>query len=123
MYGNIGGIGLPVTLLAFGDTGMAYTMGFSLASFKVRNAKKAIILTILHLALAVIVAIAVVRMFGFAGTERGVVILNCLMPSSVANYLVIDQYLPDEAPDVAGFILLSTLAALLVLPLALTYWI
>ena len=28
MHGNVGSIGLPVTLLAFGDAGMAYAMGF-----------------------------------------------------------------------------------------------
>ena len=195
MYGNVGGIGLPVTLLAFGSEGLAYTMGFvvvillcmfsigiwipsgsfamkrlltspviyaalialafvftgatlplpleasfkilggltiplllltmghTLASFRVRDVRLAGTLTIVHLGIAVVVALFVTWFFGFSGTERGVVILCCLMPSSLANYLFADQYQPDKAPDVAGFILISTLATLLVLPLALTYWV
>lgn len=195
MHGNVGSIGLPVTLLAFGDAGMAYAMGFvvvillsmftvgiwipsgtisvravltspviyaalialglvltgthlpkpiessfdilgglaipmllltmghTLASFQVRDVKQAGLLTVLHLCIAGSVAVAVVWVFGFTGTERGVVILCCLMPSSVANYLFADQYQPDKAPDVAGYILVSTLATLIVLPLALTYWV
>ncbi|NOD95510.1 transporter [Ruegeria sp. HKCCD4884] len=195
MYGNIGGIGLPVTLLAFGGEGLAYAMGFvvvillcmfsigiwipsgsisikrlitspviyaaiialgvvftgfslpqpiessfnilggltiplllltmghTLASFQIRDVRQAGVLTIAHLGIAVVVALFATWLFGFTGTERGVVILCCLMPSSVANYLFADQYQPDRAPDVAGFILLSTLTTLLVLPLALTYWV
>lgn len=195
MHGNVGGIGLPVTLLAFGDVGMAYAMGFvvvillsmftvgiwlpsrsislravltspviyaalfalglvvtgiklpkpvdttfhilgglaiplllltmghTLAGFRVTDAGRALLLTGLHLVIAVLVAVAVVQVFGFTGVERGVVILCCLMPSSVANYLLADEYVPDGAPDVASYILVSTLSTLIVLPLALSFWI
>ncbi len=194
-HGNVGSIGLPVTLLAFGEAGMAYAMGFvvvillsmftvgiwipsrsvslkavltspviyaalialglvmtdtslpkpvaasfnilgglaiplllltmghTLASFKIGDVRQASLLTAIHLIIAASVALVVTQLFGFTGTERGVVILCCLMPSSVANYLFADQYLPEKAPDVAGFILVSTLATLVVLPLALTFWV
>ena len=80
-------------------------------------------LTGLHLVMAVGIAMGLVWLFGFTGAERGALILCCLMPSSVATYLFIDQHVPEYGPDVAGFILVSTLTTILVLPLALTYWI
>jgi hypothetical protein len=40
----------------------------------------------------------------------------------VATYLWVEIYTPEHAPDVAGFILVSTLLAVLVLPLVLVYW-
>ncbi|WP_299984942.1 AEC family transporter [uncultured Ruegeria sp.] len=195
MHGNVGNIGLPITLLALGDAGMAYTMGFvvvvlisiftigmwipagefspkklatspiiyavalslvlmatgyslpqpiaksfdilgglsiplmlltlghTLATLRIKSLGRAILLTALHLAMAVVIAGALVWIFGFTGAERGAVILCCLMPSSVATYLFIDQHMPEYGPDVAGFILVSTLTTILVLPVALSYWI
>ncbi len=195
MHGNVGNIGLPVTLLALGDAGMAYTMAFvvvvlvsiftvgmwipagsfspkklitspiiyavaisillmstgwalpvpveksfdilgglsiplmlltlghTLASLKISALGRAVTLTILHLAMAAAIASSLVWLFGFTGPERGAVILCCLMPSSVATYLFIDQHVPEYGPDVAGFILVSTLSTILVLPFALSYWI
>ncbi|GAA6159759.1 AEC family transporter [Ruegeria sp. HU-ET01832] len=195
MHGNVGNIGLPITLLALGDAGMAYTMAFvvvvlisiftvgmwipagafsakklvtsptiyavaislglmatgyslpapvaksfdilgglsiplmlltlghTLAGLRVQSLGRSVVLTMLHLGMAVLIASVLVWTFGFTGAERGAVILCCLMPSSVATYLFIDQHMPEYGPDVAGFILVSTLVTILVLPLALSYWI
>nr|WP_174840403.1 MULTISPECIES: AEC family transporter [unclassified Ruegeria] len=195
MHGNVGNIGLPITLLALGNAGMAYTMGFvvvvlisiftigmwipagafspkklatspiiyavalslvlmatgtslpqpiaksfdilgglsiplmlltlghTLATLQIQSLWRAVLLTGLHLAMAVVIASALVWLFGFTGAERGAVILCCLMPSSVATYLFIDQHVPEYGPDVAGFILVSTLATILVLPVALSVWV
>ncbi len=195
MHGNVGNIGLPITLLALGDAGMAYTMAFvvvvlisiftigmwipagefspkklatspiiyavalslvlmatgtslpqpvaksfdilgglsiplmlltlghTLATLRINSLGRAVLLTALHLLMAAVIASALVWSFGFTGAERGAVILCCLMPSSVATYLFIDQHAPEYGPDVAGFILVSTLSTILVLPLALSYWI
>ncbi|SDX56175.1 hypothetical protein SAMN05444358_10791 [Ruegeria halocynthiae] len=195
MHGNVGNIGLPITLLALGDAGMAYTMGFvvvvlisiftigmwipagefspkklattpviyavalslvlmatgyslpqpvaksfdilgglsiplmlltlghTLATLQIRRLGRAVLLTAVHLLMAFVIASMLVWMFGFTGAERGAVILCCLMPSSVATYLFIDQHMPEYGPDVAGFILVSTLTTILVLPVALSYWI
>jgi hypothetical protein len=195
MHGNVGNIGLPITLLALGDTGMAYTMAFvvvvlisiftvgmwipagefspkklvtspiiyavivaltlmatghslpqpiaksfdilgglsiplmlltlghTLATMKINSLGRSVLLTVLHLLMAVAIASALIWLFGFTGTERGALILCCLMPSSVATYLFIDQHVPEYGPDVAGFILVSTLATILVLPVALAYWV
>ncbi|WP_170476777.1 AEC family transporter [Ruegeria arenilitoris] len=195
MHGNVGNIGLPITLLALGDAGMAYTMAFvvvvlisiftvgmwipagefspkklatspiiyavifslilmstgqslpqpiaksfdilgglsiplmlltlghTLATLRVNSLARAVLLTALHLVMAVIIASALIWIFGFTGVERGALILCCLMPSSVATYLFIDQHVPEYGPDVASFILVSTLTTIIVLPLALSYWI
>lgn len=195
MHGNVGNIGLPITLLALGDTGMAYTMAFvvvvlisiftvgmwipagefspkklvtspiiysviialglmstgyslpqpvlksfdilgglsiplmlltlghTLATLRIKGLGVAMLLTALHLVMAVAIASALVWIFGFTGAERGALILCCLMPSSVATYLFIDQHVPEYGPDVAGFILVSTIATIVTLPLALSYWI
>ncbi len=195
MHGNVGNIGLPITLLALGDAGMAYTMAFvvvvlisiftvgmwipagefsprklatspiiyavaaslilmatgislpqpvaksfdilgglsiplmlltlghTLATLRITSLGRAVLLTGLHLVMAVGIASALVWLFGFTGAERGALILCCLMPSSVATYLFIDQHVPEYGPDVAGFILVSTLTTVLVLPVALSYWV
>ncbi|NVO57540.1 AEC family transporter [Rhodobacteraceae bacterium B1Z28] len=195
MHGNVGNIGLPITLLALGDAGMAYTMAFvvvvlvsiftvgmwipagefspkklatspiiyavivslilmatgqslpqpisrsfdimgglsiplmlltlghTLATLRINSLGRAVLLTALHLVMAVAIASALIWLFGFTGTERGALILCCLMPSSVATYLFIDQHVPEYGPDVAGFILVSTLTTIVVLPVALAYWI
>ncbi len=195
MHGNVGNIGLPITLLALGNAGMAYTMGFvvvvlisiftvgmwipagafsarklltspiiyavvislilmstgyalpqpiaksfdilgglsiplmlltlghTLASLRIGSLGRAVVLTVLHLVMALAISFTLVWLFGFTGAERGAVILCCLMPSSVATYLFIDQHVPEYGPDVAGFILVSTLSTVLVLPVALSFWI
>lgn len=195
MHGNVGNVGLPITLLALGNAGMAYTMGFvvvvlisiftigmwipagkfswkglftspviyavvvalallatgaelpgpiaksfdilggmsiplmlltlghTLATLKIGNIGRAVFLTLLHLGLAVVAALSLTAVFGLTGDQRSAFILCCLMPCSVATYLFIEQNVPQYAPDVAGFILISTLATLVVLPLALAYWI
>ncbi len=195
MHGNVGNIGLPITLLALGNAGMAYTMAFvvvvlisiftvgmwipagafsprklvtspiiyavivslilmgtgyslpqplsksfdilgglsiplmlltlghTLETLKINKLGRAILLTALHLVMAVAIASALIWLFGFTGIERGALILCCLMPSSVATYLFIDRHVPEYAPDVAGFILVSTLTTIVVLPVALSYWI
>ncbi|MEW2918185.1 AEC family transporter [Ruegeria sp. ANG10] len=195
MHSNVGNIGLPITLLALGDAGMAYAMGFvvvvlisiftigmwipagefsprkiatspiiyavtlslilmatgynlpqpiaksfdilgglsiplmlltlghTLATLRINRLGLAVVLTLLHLVMAVAISSALVWAFGFTGAERGAFILCCLMPSSVATYLFIDQHMPEYGPDVAGFILVSTLTTIVVLPVALSYWI
>jgi hypothetical protein len=110
----LGGLSIPLMLL---------TLGHTLATLKVGALWRSVVLTLLHLIMAVAIASLLVPVFGFTGAERGAFMLCCLMPSSVATYLFIDQHMPEYGPDVAGFILVSTLATILVLPIALTYWI
>ena len=73
--------------------------------------------------MAIIVAYLLDRLFGFQGVERGVFIVMCVMPVSVASLLFIDMYQPNESPAVASFVLISTLLAIVVLPVVLATWV
>ncbi len=195
MHNNVGNVGLPVAYLAFGDAGLAYTMGFvvvvlisiftigmwlpmgrasfrdlakspiiysvilalvlmatdtrlpkpiessftimgglaiplmlltlghTLATLKVSSVWRGCYLSLFHIVMAVGVAWGLLHVFDFTETQRGVFILSCLMPVSVATYLFIDHHVPEHAPDVAGFILISTILTVFVLPFVLTYWV
>jgi predicted permease len=110
----LGGLAIPLMLL---------TLGYSLATLKLGNLWFALRMSLLHLVVAATVAYGLVNAFGFSGTARSVFIIECLMPVSAATYLWVDMYRPKEAPAVAGLILVTTLLTIIVLPLALTYWI
>lgn len=110
----LGGMSIPLMLL---------TLGHTLATLKLSSLGRAFVLTVLHILMAATVALLLTSVFGLSGVERSAFILGCFMPSSVATYLFIEQNFPEEAQDVAGFILLSTLATILVLPVILQYWI
>ncbi|MES0884682.1 hypothetical protein [Roseibium sp. SCP14] len=49
-------------------------------------------------------------------------VLLCFMPPSAITYLPVARYQSEEAPGVAGFILVSTTLTLVTLPLVLTFW-
>ena len=113
MFDILGGLAIPLMLL---------TLGHTLATLNVGLLRRGTMLALLHLAMAAGVAYALVPLFGFTGAARGVFILECVMPVSVATYLWIEMYDPEDAPAVASFILISTLLTVIVTPLVLTYW-
>ena len=110
----LGGLAIPLMLL---------TLGYTLTTLKVGALGRGILLSVFHLVMAASVTFVLVRLFGFTGTERGVFILQCMVPVSVATYLWVHIYDPDRAPEVASFILVSTVLSVVVLPLVLTFWI
>jgi predicted permease len=109
----LAGLAVPVMLL---------TLGHSLATLKFGNLGRAATLSVIHICLSVIAALALTSVFPFSGAQQNAIILLCFMPPSVATYLAVSQHRPDDAAAVAGFIFLSTLMTLLTLPLVLTYW-
>jgi malate permease and related proteins len=114
MLDILGGLTIPLMLL---------TLGHTLATLNTGLIRRGAVLAVLHLAMAACVAWALSHLFGFTGIERGVFIVQCVMPVSVATYLWVDRYDQEDAPGVAGFILVSTLLTVIVLPVVLTYWI
>ena len=110
----LGGLAIPLMLL---------TLGVTLASLKVEMLWRGCVLAAAHLAMAAGVAAALLPVFGFEGAARGTFILQCLMPVSVATYLWVELYQPEEAAGVASFIFISTLLSLVSLPLALAFWV
>lgn len=113
-FAILGGLAIPLMLL---------TLGHTLATLQVGTLWRGCYLALLHLAMAVAVAAVLVRLFGLAGPARGVFVLMCVMPPSVATYLWVELYSPQQAPDVAGFILIATLLTVVTLPIVLTFWI
>lgn len=113
-FGILGGLAIPLMLL---------TLGHTLASLKPVAMWRGCYLALFHLAMSLGVALLLVPLFGFTGTARGVFIVLCVMPVSVATYLWVDLYAPDRASDVASLILISTLCSIIVLPLVLTFLI
>jgi len=110
----LGGLAIPLMLLTLGNT---------LATLKVGDLRLGLGLTVFHTAMVTALAFLIVQVFGLTGTARGTFIILCLMPVSVAVYLGVELYDPDDATAVAGFIMISTLASILVLPLALAFWV
>ena len=56
--------------------------------------------------------------FELEGVARGVLILQCAMPSAVLNYIIAARY--DRKPDeIAGLVVGSTFVSLATLPLLL----
>jgi predicted permease len=110
----LGGLTIPLMLL---------TLGYTLATLRTGALWRGTYLALFHIAMAAGVAWGLMQAFGFTGTERGVFIVQCLMPVSVATYLGVELYREENAVDVAGFILISTLLTIVVLPLALAYWV
>lgn len=109
----LAGLAVPIMLL---------TLGYSLATLKSGNLGRAATLSVIHICFSAIAALALTSVFPFNGTQQNAIILLCFMPPSVATYLAVSQYRPDDAPPVAGFIFLSTLMTMLTVPLVLTYW-
>ena len=77
-----------------------------------------------RLALGLAVALGLCELLGLEGVARGTVAIACCMPGAVFNYLAALRY--GRAPDeVAGYIVLSSLAVLLLLPalVPLAWWL
>ncbi|MEO1020821.1 MAG: AEC family transporter [Pseudomonadota bacterium] len=110
----LGGMAIPLMLLS---------LGHAIAELKPGKLPKGFALALAHIAIVAIVAAGVVAVLNLEGTVRQVFILEALMPVSVFTYLFAQQYSPDDVPEVASLILFSTLLTIVVVPLALAYWV
>lgn len=108
----LGGLAVPLMLL---------TLGHSLATLNVGDLRQGALLALVHLAMGLVIGFGLVALFGFTGTERGVLVVLAVMPPSVATYLFVEMYAPEHAPEVAGLILVSTLLSVIVLPVLLAF--
>ncbi|WP_209000603.1 AEC family transporter [Labrenzia sp. DG1229] len=109
----LGGLAIPIMLL---------TLGHSLETLKFGGVTRAVILSVTHIGVSAIAALAITQVLILDAKIESVIILLCFMPPSVATYLAISQHQPDEADGVAGFIFVSTCLTLVTLPIVLTYW-
>lgn len=110
----LGGATIPLMLL---------TLGYTIALLEPKHISVGAMLAILHIIIVASIAFVLTRLFGFTGVERGVFILQCLMPCSIFAYLMATKHMPERAHEVASLVLFSTGMTIIVLPLALAYWI
>jgi predicted permease len=107
----LAGIAIPLSLL---------TLGFSLAEFRVKRLPVAVGLGLARMALGFVVAATVAALFGLTGIARGVLLLHGGMPTALVCYLFSARYGRDPE-DVAGIVLVSTLLAVVLMPLLVAY--
>jgi predicted permease len=109
--GLVGGLMIPLMLIALGNT---------LGGLQVQRFGFSVGWGVARLAIGFAVAHAVAWIFGFEGVAKGVIVLQGTMPAAVFNYLFAARYnrVPD---DIAGIVLTSTLISALTLPLLVSY--
>ena len=77
-FNILGGLAIPLMLL---------TLGHTLATLNVGVLGRGFTLAVLHLLMAAAVGFALSNLFALEGVARGVLVLQCMMPVSVATYL------------------------------------
>ncbi|NVK36746.1 MAG: AEC family transporter [Gammaproteobacteria bacterium] len=97
---------------------MLITLGVSLANIQVKQWGLGLLYAILRFVLGGVVAVIVIWALDLNGVARQVVILQSLMPIAVFNYLFALKS-GREVDTVASMVLISTLLATVVIPLAL----
>jgi predicted permease len=107
----LGGFTIPMMLM---------TLGVSLAQLHVENIKRALSLSLLRLAVGLGAGVTVAWLLRLPWPARGVLILQSSMPAAVFNYLLAQRY-DHHADDTAGVVVISTVLALIVLPLLLHF--
>lgn len=99
---------------------MLITLGVSLAQLHVENIKRALTLSVLRLVIGFLVGFFVATLLQLPWPARGVLILQSSMPAAVFNYLIAQHY-NRYADDTAGVVVISTVLALVMLPLLLRF--
>lgn len=107
----LGGFTIPLMLLS---------LGVSLSRLKISNTGRAAMLAFLRIGIGLAGGLAVVTLFDLSPLERGVLLLDAVMPAAVFNYLLAERF-KTSPEDVAGGVALSTLAAFAVLPVVLAF--
>lgn len=107
----IGGLAIPLLLVM---------MGVSLATLKVTNLRRALLLSLLRLGMGFAIGNIAAWAFGFEGVERGVLIINCSLSVGMISYLL-SQYYDQEPQEVAAMVVVSGFISIATLPLLLAY--
>ncbi len=105
----VGGLVIPLMLFALGG---------ALAKLRIKRLRTPLILALARVAVGLAVGLGVSWLLGLEGTSRNVFILESLLPVAIFSYLWAERY--DNGPEeVASLIIVSTLLALLVVPVTL----
>jgi malate permease and related proteins len=105
----LGGLTIPMMLLA---------LGYSLTRLRVKALTWPLAFSALRLVGGFAIGWGVALAFGATGAPRGVMVIESAMPAAVYNYMFAARF--DNRPeDVAGLVVLSTLMAVVLLPVFL----
>ena len=107
----LGGLVLPLMMLS---------LGTSLASLKIADLPRSVVISVLRLIGGFAFALAAVTILGLDGAARGVVLIQASMPPAVFNYMFALRY-NNQPGEVAGVVLVSTLMSFATLPLLLIF--
>jgi predicted permease len=107
----LGGLTIPMMLLA---------LGVSLARLRLTSIPRAAILSVVRLLGGIAIGVGVAYALGLTGAARGVLIIQAAMPVAVYNYLFA-QFFGRDPEQVAGMVILSTVASFVTLPLLLWF--
>lgn len=99
---------------------MLITLGVSLAGMRAQQLNSAMIWSSVRIALAMIVAFTVSTLLGFEGVERGVLIIETIVPVAVFNFLLLIKHDRDPT-EVSSLILVTHLSAIIYLPIVLGF--
>lgn len=99
---------------------MLITLGVSLARLQVENIGRAVTVSLLRLAVGFGMGVWIAALFRLPAPARGVLILQSTMPAAVFNYLLAAHY-RRNANDTAGVVVISTVIAIVLLPLLLVF--
>lgn len=99
---------------------MLFTLGVSLSSMQLVDLTLALPLGVARVWGGAGIGLIVATVLGLEGAARGVLVLQCAMPVAVFAYLMAQRY--DRSPrHIAALVLVSTLTALLSLPILVSY--
>ncbi|MEJ6395755.1 AEC family transporter [Gymnodinialimonas sp. 2305UL16-5] len=107
----MGQLGIPLMLL---------TLGAAVARLKPARALPALGLSAIKLAIGLSAGVGVGLAMGLTGVSLGVLILQMATPVGVTSYLLAERY-KCEAEAVAGLVVISTLLAVVTLPVTLSF--
>jgi len=107
----IGGMSIPLMLVA---------LGVSLSRLEVRDFKQSFWLGSVRLIIGFGLGVLLAEAFDLQGIARGVLILQCAMPTAVMNYLLAARF-DREASGVAGVVVVSTFMSLATLPFLMLF--
>ncbi|MAU41133.1 MAG: hypothetical protein CMF31_05890 [Kordiimonas sp.] len=98
---------------------MLMSLGAALADFQIDSRKRLIWLALFRLSLGIIVGFGFVWAFGLDGLIAKVVIIEASLPVAIMSYAIAEQYDLGHK-EMAGIILVTTLASLITIPIILT---
>jgi malate permease and related proteins len=99
---------------------MLLMLGAALSRLKIAAFGRALFVSLVRLGMGAAVGIAVAAALGLSGNLRAVLILQAANPVAVYNYFFAQRW-GNEPEAVAGVVVLSTLLAVLTVPLLLTW--